>query len=56
GILRRLEAFVASPIGCGEVDVGNSLMRHLFIRIENLVRRNDKGVCYAEPSYTAFHI
>ncbi|GJT43253.1 hypothetical protein Tco_0951968, partial [Tanacetum coccineum] len=22
GILRRLEAFVASPIGCGESDVG----------------------------------
>ncbi|GJY99541.1 hypothetical protein Tco_0516971 [Tanacetum coccineum] len=34
GILRRLEAFVISPIGCGGSDVGIACMRPLFIGIE----------------------
>ncbi|GJT35399.1 hypothetical protein Tco_0925818, partial [Tanacetum coccineum] len=37
GILQRLEAFVASPIGYGGSDVGIALMRPLFIDKHNMV-------------------
>ncbi|GKA86638.1 hypothetical protein Tco_0808349 [Tanacetum coccineum] len=38
GILRRLEAFVASPIGCGGSDVGIAWMRPLFIELPRQIK------------------